>query len=137
MNPKIKRIKRKKNIMNEYLRAFVIGSSWLVFIHHFITVYLIRDIINYSYAYYSMIAPVYLGIMNAISIKLQKLFRLSNTQRYGYIFIISSIIVISFSYTFKTYPFTETMEWISYSIKIFIAHFFDYFIVMQFLDNYI
>ena len=46
--------------MNEYVKSFVIGSSWPVFILYFLAVAGYGDKINVSYKNYTFIAPLFL-----------------------------------------------------------------------------
>jgi hypothetical protein len=121
----------------EYLRAFVIGSSFLVFLPHFIAVAGLDEAnLNYTYKQYTFVAPLYYGLMNMISLFLAIQFHLSNRQRYLLIGTLSPLIVISFSYIFKTYDY-KGYEWLRYGIGLFIKHFLIWNIVVYFLNELI
>jgi len=119
----------------KYLRAFVIASSFLVVLPHFIAVASLDESkINYTYKQYTFIAPLYYGVMNMISLYLALQFNLSNRQRYLLIGTISPLIVVLSAYLFKTYQYEDT-QWLSYGIRLFIMHFLIWNIVVYHLNN--
>jgi hypothetical protein len=121
----------------KYLRAFVIGSSFLVFLPHFIAVAgLDESKMNYTYKDYTFIAPVYYGVMNMISLFLSLQFQLSDRARYLLIGTLSPLIVISFSYLTKTYSYTDD-EWLRYSIRLFFTHFLIWNVVIYTLNKFV
>ncbi len=123
--------------MLEYLRAFVIGSSMLVFLPHFAAVAnLDESKLNYTYKQYTFVAPLYYGIMNMISLYIATQFNLSKRVRYLLIGSISPLIVISFSYFMKTYDY-EGQEWVNYGVGLFIKHFLIWNIIVYFLDKFV
>ena len=79
--------------MNEYLKAFVIGSSFLVYFPYFIGV-LNAPTKNFSYEIYTFIGPLGLGITNAFSVLLAKTFDLTIDQRFLIISLLTPTIVI-------------------------------------------
>lgn len=122
---------------NEYLRAFVIGSCYLVFFPHFLAVGAADEtLLNYTYKQYTFVAPLYLGLMNLISLFFANTFLLSRRMRYLLFGSISPFIVISFSYLFQTYNYT-TQQWMNYGVGLFLKHFFIFNIVIYSLDKYI
>jgi hypothetical protein len=121
----------------EYLRAFVIGSSFLVFVPHFIAVAgLDEEKLNYTYKQYTFVAPLYYGLMNMISLFIALQFGLSSRQRYLLIGTLSPLLVVSFSYSFQTYDY-QGNEWLTYGIGLFLKHFLIWNIVVFLLDKYI
>jgi hypothetical protein len=119
----------------KYLRAFVIGSSFPVFLPHFLTVANLDERnLNYTYKQYTFVAPLYYGILNAISLYLALSFKLTDRQRYLLIGTVSPLIVIVFSYLFKTYDY-EGDEWITYGVGLFMKHFFIWNIIVYFLNS--
>jgi hypothetical protein len=119
----------------KYLRAFVIASSFLVFLPHFIAVASLDESkINYTYKQYTFIAPLYYGLMNMVSLYLALQFNLSSRQRYLLIGTLSPIIVVLFAYLFKTYQYDET-EWISYGLRLFTKHFLIWNIIVYYLNS--
>lgn len=123
--------------MSEYLRAFVIGSSYLVFFPHFLAVGMSDNKqLNYSYKEYTFVAPVYLGLINMISLYFANIYNLSRRMRYVIFGSISPILVSSFSLIFQTYNYTNE-RWIIYVIGLFIKHFLIFNIIIFSLDKYI
>jgi hypothetical protein len=121
----------------EYLRAFVIGSSMLVFLPHFIAVAdLDEEKINYTYKQYTFVAPLYYGLMNMLSLFLALQFQLSNRQRYLVIGTLSPLFVTSMSYFFKTYNYQDK-EWLQYAILLFIKHFLIWNIIVFLLNEFV
>ena len=121
----------------EYLRAFVIGSSFLVFLPHFIAVAnLDESKINYTYKQYTFIAPLYYGLMNMLSLYLAIQFQLSKRERFILIGSISPLVVVSFSYLFQTYDYKQN-EWFIYGLRLFLKHFLIWNIIVYVLDKYI
>jgi hypothetical protein len=122
---------------NNYLKAFVIASSALVFFPHYFAVATAdKAKLNYSYEQYTFIAPVYYGLMNMLSLYFALLFNLTSRQRYLIVGTISPLIVISVSFFFKTYTY-EKNEWIQYSLGLFLKHFLIWNIVVFLLDKYV
>ena len=121
----------------EYLRAFVIASSFLVFLPHFIAVAGLDETkINYTYKQYTFVAPLYYGLMNMLSLYIALQFHLSNRQRYLVIGTLSPLIVISFSYFFKTYDYKGN-EWLQYGLGLFIKHFLIWNLIVYTLNEYV
>lgn len=122
---------------NDYLRAFVIGSSYLVFVSHFLAVGTADETqLNYTYKQYTFVAPVYLGLMNMISLFVANAYNFSRRTRYVVFGSLSPIIVSSFSYLFQTYTYS-TEKWITYVIGLFIKHFIIFNVIIYSLDKYI
>jgi hypothetical protein len=121
----------------EYLRAFVIGSCILVFLPHFIAVANLDETnLNYTYKQYTFVAPTYYGLMNMLSLYIAYQFNLSARERYLLIGTLSPLLVISISYTLKTYDY-EGYEWIKYGVGLFIKHFLIWNLVVYYLDKYV
>lgn len=121
----------------EYLRAFVIGSSYLVFFPHFLAVGTANESeLNYTYKQYTFVAPIYLGCMNMISLFIANTYHLSNRMRYVIIGSISPLLVSSFSYIFQTYNYSKE-RWIKYVLGLFMKHFLIFNIIIYSLNKYI
>jgi hypothetical protein len=84
----------------------------------------------------TFVAPLYYGFMNMISLFIALQFHLSNRKRYLLIGTASPLIVISFSYLFKTYDY-EGAEWLRYGVGLFLKHFLIWNIVVYFLNEWI
>jgi hypothetical protein len=115
------------------LRDFVIGSSFLVVLPFYLVV---KNLVNKNYRYddYTLIAPVYLGLMNVLSGVLQRTYNLSDRERYLLISLISPLFVFIFAYCRKTYNYTPK-QWRSYAVRITINHFLVYNIIMYYLNK--
>jgi len=119
-----------------YLKEFVIGSSYPVSLLFFLVVMNISDK-NYSYESYTLIAPVYLGLMNVLSAYLQNKFDLTLRERFYLIGIISPVIIVLFAYFYKAYPFTTTKQWLTYAIRLIIKHFLIFNLIVYNLEVFI
>lgn len=122
--------------MNEYLRAFVIGSCFFVFFPYFIIVYYFLGK-SISYAPYTFIAPIALGLFNVLSLILSKQFHLTKTQQFLSISLIAPTLVALFVYTFKIYGFNTISGWTQYLITLYAIYFFVFNVVVYLLDKHI
>lgn len=124
--------------MNNYLKDFIIGSSFPVFILFFIIVANIKNK-NYSYEKYSIIAPLYLGLMNVLSGELQKKYNLSDKNRYLYISLISATIVVLYAYFSGSYRYSYNYSyyWILYILIVFSLHLFVFNVIVYNLNKII
>jgi hypothetical protein len=114
-----------------YLKSFVIGSSWFVFILFFLSVMKIKNK-NYSYELYTIIAPFYLGLMNMLSLYLANKYKLSLRQRFLLIGIISPLIVIIFAKLSNSYNYTSK-KWYEYYVYIIVKHMLIFNIIIYYL----
>ena len=105
----------------KYLKQFVIGSSYIVFAPFFYAVEKSQPKKTYSYYDYTLIAPVWFGIWNIISLLLAEYFNLTMQQRYILVSIISSLSVMVIATYLKSYNFTNE-EWKKYYLYIFIKY---------------
>lgn len=121
--------------MNKYLRSFVIGSSLPVVILYFLRVMNIGDDVkNYSYEAYSIIAPLYFGLMNMLSLYASENFGWDLRKRLIITGLLSPLIVMTVARVFGSYNFVQA-DWFSYFIRIFINHFLTYNVIIYFLEN--
>lgn len=103
------------------IKQFLIGSSYPITLFFFISVMNISDTIkNYSYQKYTIIAPLYIGLMNVIAY---------NTS-YELISIISPLIVFIFAYYTKSYNFTKS-EWLFYFFRLLFNHFVLFYFILR------
>jgi len=123
-------------ILSKYLKAFIIGSSMPAFIGFFIAYYAINNKMKQlSYVNYTIIAPLYIGVMNMLSVYLADKYNLSLRKRLLYISIISPLIVIIIATIMKAYNFETNIEWLHYYLKIFAKHFITYNIIIYLLEK--
>ena len=107
------------------LKEFIFGSSFLVLFPFYLTVQNIPNTIkNYKYEDYTIIAPIYLGIMNILSKYLGK----------NIIGILSPTIVFLFSFTTNKYNFTKK-QWIKYYFRILIRHYITFNVIIKYLES--
>jgi hypothetical protein len=117
--------------MNEYLKAFVIGSSFLVFLPYFIGVFLARTK-NFTYSLYTFVGPIAMGIGNVLSLLIAQIFNLNIDQRFLVFSLLSPTFVLTFGIIFKAYIMNLT-EWITYAIGLYILHFFTWNVTVKYL----
>lgn len=120
--------------MGEYLRAFVIGSSFYVFFLFFFFVSQFDPKkFHYSYKKYTFLAPVGLGIMNMIALWISRIWNLSHRMKYFVASLLAPACVIAYVYISKTYTYTKK-EWIMHIVGIFILYSFVCNIILYELD---
>lgn len=124
---------------NQYLRAFVIGSSVFVFLPYFLIVTsLDKKNVNFSYTYYTFLAPIALGFFNVLSLYLAKLFNLTKKTRFILISFIAPSLVALTVYFLKAYNNLITFnQWINYLFKLYLLYFIIFNFDVYFLDKYI
>ena len=120
----------------KYLKEFVIGSSIAVVAPFYYMVYNHQPNKQYSYYDYSLIAPVWFGLWNIVSLVIAKHYGLSKRMRFFVISVLSYISIISISTYFKTYNQTRE-EWNFYYLQQFIKYMLVWNIVIYNLDKYI
>ena len=115
----------------KYLKEFIIGSSIIVVLPHYYKVYFIEKYNNYIYI---ILAPIWFGLWNIISLIIAKKFKLSKRLRFLIISIISllSIYFIAHFYYDKT-----KKEWYFYYFQQFIKYMITWNIIIFYLDKYI
>ena len=118
----------------KYLKDFVIGSSIVVVVPFFYMVYNHQSKKKYSYYNYSLLAPVWFGLWNIISLIIAEKYNLSDRLRFLIISIISllTIYIISHFYYNKT-----KKERIYYYLQQFIKYMLTWNIVIYNLNKYI
>ncbi len=102
------------------LKAFVAGSSLPVVILFFIATAL-NDKKKFSYEMYSVIAPLFFGL---ISVLLAYLFKKPLLKHYLLTGLLTSLFVLVLNYNINTYPFTGWEEWLKYYSRLFPVHLF-------------
>lgn len=128
-----------KNIKNIFL-AFIIGSSWMTFVLLFYGFYgyqgkfnpnnCIENILNIEpYYFYTLFAPLYIGLMSALAIILHLYYHIPIRQSYFMIGIISAICIsITITYC-DVYQFTRERLFQQY-LRLQIYHYLIYSIVI-------
>ena len=111
-------------------KQFIVGSSSFVVLPFFGTVMNIdKKDKNYSYAMYTIVAPIYLGLMNVLGSILFK-----GQYRFILTGLISGIIVALVATLLNSYNFTKD-EWNQYYIRIVIRHVITFGIIVNVLEN--
>ena len=106
----------------DYLKSFTIGTSGPVFFPHIASLALRdKDYYDYSFRIYSLIGPIYFGLMNMLSVYLGKIFNLSLELRLFLISVLSILFVVSLNIfvsrkKYKPYKNYTTKEWLYYII---------------------
>jgi len=96
----------------EYIKEFLIGSSYIVSLPFFYFVYNAPNK-NYDFLSYVMGSPIWFGIGNVISLILAEKLGLSMRMRFLMISIISSFSMMFLAKHFKAYKFTN-LQWKEY-----------------------
>lgn len=113
------------------LGSFVVASSAPVILPFFYRVGRIPDTIkNYSYHQYTLINPLYFGLVNLLS---SQIFRSTSHTRFILTGLVSGIFVCTFSTLTQAYNFTQR-EWFLYYIRIILTHVFT-FLIIGFLEK--
>ena len=122
---------------NEYLRAFVVGSSFfIIFPFFFIVSQFQKDKYNFEYVYYTFLAPIYLGLMNVFSLYIAKTYHMTKQLRFLYTSILSPTVILFIVYYFNIYNYTLN-EWIEHIIELYLFYFVIVNFVLFLLDKYV
>lgn len=119
--------------MKEYLKAFIIGSCWFSFVLFFIGFGSIQYEVNKdncvikmfdknTYRTYTILAPLYIGIMSVIAIAIRNYYKISTRKAFIIIGIISALIVSAVITFCRIYNWTPTRYFKQY-IKLQLYHF--------------
>jgi hypothetical protein len=124
--------------MNQYLRAFVIGSSYPVFVLYFNAVSKYDESkMKYTYRDYTMFAPFALGILNAFGLYFANIYSLSRADRFFLTGLIGSLITAIFITVFKIYDFESTERWFQQYFYLIITYIFVFCVIVNTLDMYV
>lgn len=115
-----------------YLKPFVIGSSFPVILIYLIFFPFTSNKRNFSCEEYVVIAPLYLGIMTMFAFFISKNFKLSLQQSLLYISILSAFLSAMYAKSMDSYSFKDN-EWYVYYITIFLVYLFVFNILIPFL----
>ena len=119
----------------KYLREFVIGSSWLVVVQSLYNAAYNRPQKNWSYEKYSMIAPVWFGLWNVMSLIIATQFNLSLRMRFIVVSMLSYCTIIIIAKVFNTYNFTNK-EWNEYYIYMLIKYIITWNIIVYYIEKF-
>jgi hypothetical protein len=134
-------------MLRDIVTAFIIGASLPAFILFFTGFYALRDSYNPenclthitgvdTYYAYTLIAPMYIGVMSAIAVYLSKTYNLTTHQAFTIIALISATIVsVAITYC-EMYNWTP--ERLNYQyFKLFFYHAVLYIVIIATIYNYI
>jgi hypothetical protein len=119
-----------------YLKPFVIGSSYVVFAPFFHAVKNDQPKKTYSYYNYTLLAPVWFGLWNMLSLYLASRFKLSLRMRFLVISVISSLSIMMISTHLKSYNFTRE-EWHKYYLYIFVKYLIVWNLIIYNIEKYL
>ena len=122
---------------HQYLRAFVIGSSFFVFISYFIAVKSFdKKLVNYSYENYTLYAPIGLGLYNVLSLYIANQFNLTKRNRFFLISLLAPTLVVLTVYFLKAYNYTTIQQWFNHIWKLYLLYFIVFNFVVYYLDKH-
>jgi len=118
----------------KYLRSFVIGSSFPVFVIWFLS-YMKAENSTVTYATYTILNPLYFGLMNMLALWLRLAYKISLRQSYIIIGLLSAFIISSLTTFFNWYGFSKTEQYLKYYLGIIISHLLTFNIIIYFLET--
>lgn len=123
----------------KYLKQFVIGSSYLVFVPflYLLNKYEKSGFLNYGLNNYGLLAPLWWGMWNIISLILAEIFNLSLKMRFLIISIISAVTILIYARTMKVYNFTNETQWFNYYIFIIVSYLIIWNIIVYNIEKHI
>jgi hypothetical protein len=125
-------------MINQYLRAFIIGSSFFVFIPYFVAVRSFdKKLLNYSYENYTLYAPIGLGLYNVVSLYIANKFNLTKRNRFLLISILAPTLVAIGIYTRKAYNYNTIQEWFNHIWKLYLLYFVVFNFIVYYLDKHV
>ena len=131
----------------DYLKSFIIGTSGPVWFLHMAALAL-RNINFYDYSFkaYSLLAPIYYGLMSMFALYIGKTFNLTLRKRLFITSIISICIITCFNYfysrkKYKPYKNYSAKEWLIYILTngarhIIAFNLIIYYFTLYFSENY-
>ena len=117
----------------KYLKQFVIGSSYLIVAPFFYGFYKLKRK-TYSYFNYTLVAPLWFGLWNVISLIIAEYLNLSLRMRFFLVSIITYLCVMLYNLYNNVYNFTKN-EWYKYYILILFAYMFTWNIMIYYIEK--
>jgi hypothetical protein len=105
----------------KYLKQFIIGSSYPVFFSFYYSVKNSQPKKTYKYYNYTLVAPVWFGVWNIISLLLAERLNLTNKMRFLLISLLSSLSIMIIATKLKSYKF-NSKEWRNYYFYILVKY---------------
>jgi len=126
--------------MGGYLRSFIIGASLPVMAPYLIGLLILDDkyknFSNKAYEVYTIVAPLYFGLMNVLFLYFSKNFNWTLMERMIYAGIVSAVLVTTLVGLFNVYNYTP-IEWTRYHIRHMITHFLTFVVIIYLLEKYV
>jgi len=124
-------------MLNEYLRAFVIGSSFPVFVPFFYSVSRFeKEKFNFNYEAYTFLAPPSLGFMNVVSLFLANQLNINKNLRFLLTSLIAPTLVLFTVIFFNIYNYTFE-DWVSHIVQLYLLYFIVVNVIIYNLDKYV
>jgi hypothetical protein len=123
--------------MNKYLRSFIIGSSFPVFILYFLAVRFNTKNNVYTFNDYVFIAPFALGLFNMISHYVADIYNIHLRKRLFISSIIAPIVVFLFDYITKQYKIHTIDQWLLLYVNLCIIYFIVFNFIVYYLEVYV
>jgi hypothetical protein len=124
-------------MLNEYLRAFVIGSSFPVFVPFFYSVSRFeKEKFNFNYEAYTFLAPPSLGFMNVVSLFLANQLNINKKLRFLLTSLIAPTLVLFTVIFFNIYNYTFE-DWVSHIVQLYLLYFIVVNVIIYNLDKYV
>ena len=122
----------------KYLKQFVVGSSYLAFVPlvFLLNKYEDHEIVNYDFNKYVLVAPLWWGVWNVISLIIAEYFGLNTNIRYILITSITSILIILYAKYNRVYNFKNNTQLAKYAIFIFISYIIIWNIIIKNLEKH-
>lgn len=127
--------------LSRYLLAFIIGSSWFPIVRYYLSISLIgtgkQDSRDFSYEEYSIVASLYLGLVNVFGLFLSEYFHIISPYRYFIVGTLSGIFIAIRNYIYRPYhPFTDR-QYLYYVIHIIIKHIVTFGFIINMIETYL
>ena len=118
----------------KYLREFIVGSSFPVVVLFYYMVYNHQPAKKYSYYHYTLLAPLWFGIWNILSLFIAEKYKLSIRIR----FLVASILSLLTIYIIAQLFYNKTKEeWNYYYIQQFIKYMITWNLIIYYINKYI
>ena len=118
----------------KYLKQFVVGSSFLVFFQFYYSAKNHQPKKTYDYYRYTLVAPIWFGLWNIISLIIAEKYKLNFEKRFLLISFISALSIMIISTKLRSYNFTRN-EWYKYYVYILIKYLFTWNVIIKNIEK--
>ena len=131
-------LKNKRSEFSEYLLAFTIASSFFSFFSffYFVNKKINEGSLNTNYFNYTIIMPLWFGILNSLSVYLKKKFKLTDRTRFIIISLVGLSVLFFVLNTFQVYNYNEK-QMINHVVGVSLFYFFIWNVVIQGIEKLI